>query len=385
MNYELIKDNVNEILPRLKVLTENVEESCTLPSEVVEILREAGCFRMNMPKKWGGPELTSMEQLTIIETVSAVSSEAGWCLMIGSDSGIYSGYLDDNAAKELYPSLDMVQAGWIYPGGKAIDMGDSYQVTGQWTFGSGIKHADRIAAGCIVFKDGEPKMRKNGDIEWIVVIGTQDDFTVVDNWNTTGLRGTGSHDYQTRNTMFEKRYCFSFLDDAKRDGVLWRRNDTFLRKMPGIPLGVCRGALDFVQEYLQLRRDFNTQVLIRESESAMTCVARCEMRFGAARAYLMHSVSELWQKLEAGETPSEKLRADICLSRVNVFRETRGIITDLYDLVGGPAIRKGKTPLDKAVRDAQTWCQHVVGKESSITASGNLLLNHKQSKGFPML
>lgn len=385
MNADSIRANVAEILPRLKSLTETAESECTLPRAAVELLREAGCFRMAMPKAWGGPELTTLEQLEIIETLSTVSSEAGWCVMIGCDSGIYSGYLDPTVAEQFYPSLDLIQAGWVYPGGKAIDNGDSYRVTGQWTFGSGIKHADRIAAGCIVFEDGKPKLREDGSHEWIIVLGTPDKFTLIDNWDTTGLRGTGSHDYHTRNTIFEKKHSFSLVEPAKREGTLWQRNDTFLRKMAGIPLGVCRSALDFAYDNLAEKRDFNTQALIRENEKVMETIGRAEMRYNAARAYLVQALSTQWQQLEAGQELSAKQRADVWLSRVNVFRETRDVICELYDLIGGGAIRKSKTPLDKAMRDAFTWCQHVVGKESGITAAGNLLLNDKPTKGFPML
>lgn len=385
MDYSQILSNVNEILPELERLTKNVEQEARLPREAVELLRRSGCFRMCMPKSWGGPELTTLQQLTIIETLSKVSSEAGWCVMIGSDSGIYSGYLAETVAEALYDSLDLIQAGWVYPGGKAIDLGDKYRVTGQWTFGSGITHADRIVAGCIVFQDGKPKLLDNGEPEWIVVIGKPDDFSVIDNWDTTGLRGTGSHDYHARNVLFPKDHSFSFNDKAVRNGVIWKRNDTFLRKMSGIPLGVCRSALDFVHEYLKEKRDFSTQNLVRESETVMSVVARSEMRYAACRSYLLSSLEQQWSCLEKDEPLTDQLRSDVWLSRVNVFRETREIISELYDLIGGAAIRKSKTPLDKALRDSYTWCQHVVGKETGFQAVGNLLLNQRKTKGFPML
>ncbi len=385
MNYEEIINNVEAILPELKRLSSEAEQSCRLPSEMVSLLKKAGCFRMCMPKTWGGPELTSLQQIQVIEKLSSVSSEAGWCVMIGSDSGIYSGYLDKDVAETLYPSLDMVQAGWVYPGGKAIDMGNSYRVTGQWTFGSGIQHADRIVAGCVVFKDGKPSVLEDGRKEWIVVIGKQEDFSIVDNWDTTGLRGTGSHDYMTRNRIFPKEHSFSFLNDAVRDGVLWSRNDAFLRKMSGIPLGVCRSALDFSYQYLEEKRDFNTQELFRSSAKVQETMGRCELKYSSAKAYMNQALEKQWDMLSKGQSLDNKIRADVWLSRVNVFRTCREVIVELYDMIGGSAIRVGKTPLDKALRDSNTWCQHVVGKESGIEASGNLLLNDKVSLGFPML
>jgi alkylation response protein AidB-like acyl-CoA dehydrogenase len=385
MNFQEISANIETALPYIKPYLPRLEVDCTLPRDLVTILKETGCFRLCMPKIWGGPELTSVEQLLIIEQLSKISSALGWCVMIGCDSGIYSGYLDDKVARELYPSLDMVQAGWVYPGGKAIEIAGGYTVTGQWTFGSGIKHADRIAAGCVVMEDGKPRLRSDGKPEWIVVIGTQDDFTIIDSWDTTGLRGTGSHDYYTKNCFFKKEHSFSFLDDAKREGLLWKQNDTFLRKMAGIPLGVCRNALDFVAIYVSERNDFNSQQPLKSLPHVQAKIAEAEMKYAAARAYLFESISQQWHQLEKNQPLNKHLRSHIWLSRLNVFRTTREIILELYDLVGGPAIRHEKTPLEQALRDSVTWCQHIVGKENGLAAAGNMLLNEVQSDGFPMI
>lgn len=385
MDYEQIRANVDAVLPAIRSYVDEIEEKRTLPVDLVQKLKQAGCFRMCMPRSWGGPEMTTPQQLEIIEKISAVNSAVGWCVMIGCDSGIYSGYLEEQGAKQLYSDLDMVQAGWVYPGGKAILVGDSYKVTGRWTFGSGIKHADVISAGCIIFEDGKPKLGADGSPKWVVVLGKQEDFTIDENWDTTGLRGTGSHDYHTKDRLFKVAHSFSFLERAKRPGLIWKRNDTFLRKMAGIPLGVCRNVLDYVQEYVSGRRDFNTQQPMRSLSHVQRKIGECELKYGACRSYLYDSLARQWSCLEKGEEISNRLRADVWLSRVNVFRTTREIISELYDLVGGGAIRKGKTPLEQAFRDSATWCQHVVGKESGIEAAGNLLLNDQVSVGFPMI
>lgn len=385
MDYQEISENIDSFLPELKAYVNDMEENCTLPGAVVEMLKNAGCFRMCMPRSWGGPELTSLEQISIIEKLSSVSAAVGWCVMIGCDSGIYSGYIEDYAARALYKNLDTVQAGWIYPGGKAVTTEDGYLVTGRWTFGSGIKHADVISAGCIVFEGGKPKIGDNGKPEWIVVLGTQEDFEIDDNWDTTGLRGTGSHDYHTQNRFFKREHAFSFLKPGYRDGVIWKRNDTFLRKMAGIPLGVCRNSLDFVHEYIKEKKDFNTQTPLRDVASVQRKLGECELKYGACRSYLYDALGRQWAMLEKDQKLTREVRADVWLSRVNVFRSTREIILDLYDLVGGSAIRKGKTPLDNALRDSITWCQHVVGKESGLEAAGKLLLNNEIMDGFPMI
>ena len=70
--------------------------------------------------------------------------------MIGCDIGYYSSFLDDAAARTLWPDLDMVTAGWVLPAGTARRVDGGYLVDGRWSFGSGCTHADVIVGGCVV-------------------------------------------------------------------------------------------------------------------------------------------------------------------------------------------------------------------------------------------
>ena len=147
MSVSEICANARALSGYLREKATEIEEARRLPAEVVARVREAGLFRLTMPKIWGGPEFSTIEQVEIIEEVSRANSAVGWCVMIGCDSGIYSGFLDDAAGRKLYPHLDMSTAGWVWPAGRADRVDGGYRVSGQWMFGSGITHADVVSAG----------------------------------------------------------------------------------------------------------------------------------------------------------------------------------------------------------------------------------------------
>ena len=50
----------------------------------------------------------------MIEALARADASIAWCSFIWCDSGIYSGYLDDAVAREMYPRLDMATSGWVY-------------------------------------------------------------------------------------------------------------------------------------------------------------------------------------------------------------------------------------------------------------------------------
>ncbi|MFT7222446.1 MAG: hypothetical protein ACI8Z1_004073 [Candidatus Azotimanducaceae bacterium] len=113
-----ILENAVRLAPWLSTRSDEIEQARGLSSDVVDALRAAGVFQMNMPLFWCGPELISTEQVRAIEAQSLGDASLGWCVMVGCDSGLYCGYLDDEVARHLYPHPDVIQArGFIRQGG----------------------------------------------------------------------------------------------------------------------------------------------------------------------------------------------------------------------------------------------------------------------------
>ena len=61
----------------LSAKSDEIEAARRLTPEVVAAMHEKGLFRLNMPEIWGGPELTSMAQVEVIEEISQGDASAG--------------------------------------------------------------------------------------------------------------------------------------------------------------------------------------------------------------------------------------------------------------------------------------------------------------------
>ena len=105
------------------------------------------------------------------------------------------------------------------------------------------------------------------------------------------------------------------------------------------------------------------------------------MTLGAARAYVFSAMEREWSRLEKNAQPNVRERADAWLSRVNAAQAARDIIRMLYDAVGSAAIYSERSPLDRALRDAETFCQHIVSQRKTLEMIGAMLLN----AGTPVL
>lgn len=374
MTYAEIYANACALNGYLRQKSAEIDQARKLPSEVVERLREAGMFRLMMPTAWGGPELRPSEQVEIIEELAKANASAAWCVMIGHDSGFFAGYLDEGAAREIFPRLDMVTAGSVMPTGRAERVEGGYRVTGQWSFGSGVSHADVVGLSCVLFENGAPVMKSKSTPVTCGMLTPAAKVEVIDNWHTTGMRGTGSSDYRAKDLFVAERFLFNLRPPARREGTLWRRATNFLPKVSGVPLGAARATIDHVVEMMQTKVEMPGGRPYKNIPRIQSAVAEAEMQLGAARAYVFSAMDREWERLEHHEEPTVRERADAWLSRVHAAQTARDIIRTLYDAAGSAAIYSERSLLDRALRDAETFCQHIVAQRKSLEMIGGMLL-----------
>ena len=379
-NVALVAEEIRE-----RDLSSEFDALRKLPEDVVEKLRQAGVFRMNMPKSWGGPEISPMDQIEVIETLSWGDASVGWCSFIWADSGIYSGYLEEDVARKLYPDLDIAQSGWVYPGGTAETVEGGYELSGHWIFGSGSNHCDRLAAGFVVVRDGVPVLDEStGRPAPKIALAKPEDFKLLDTWYTMGLRGTGSTDYVTEKLFIPSEHVFDLGGKAKREGAIWSRPDHFLRKMSGVPLGVARDSLDRAIDVLGGKVDRRSGMAYKDQPIVQQTIAEAEGKLGAARAYVFESVRNQWAKLQAGESLTERERAAVMISRQQAFQTGRQVCQMMFDLIGGEAIY-ARSRFERQLRDMNTGCQHIVAQAKTLQAPGALLLGSDTANDEIML
>ncbi|GII88720.1 hydroxylase [Sphaerisporangium siamense] len=368
--------------PLLRERSEEIERGRRLPQDVVELLRATGVFRVGMPKEWGGPELTFAQQCEVIEALSYGDASAGWCAMIGMDTWIYAGYLDQAVVDEMLADPDAITAGLIFPVGRADRVPGGYRVTGRWPFGSGVTHADWVVGGCAVYRDGAREPGPGGaPTNWRLMLARAGEFQQVDTWHTTGLAGSGSMDYQVTDLFVPEERSFDFMS-SRRSGPL-AAPDAFLSDAPGVPLGVARAALDHVRALASGRADRATGTPWPDSYRVQTVIGQAEMEITAARYAVYGTLNDLWQRLEADIEPTPDQQVSTALARVNAFRTARSVVSRLADLVGTASIYR-TSPLDRWLRDAHTMCQHILAQEQIVQSAGAHLLGGTPQAPFPL-
>jgi alkylation response protein AidB-like acyl-CoA dehydrogenase len=367
--------NARAVAPGLREEAAESERRRRLTPRAVELLRSTGVFRMPMPRAWGGPELDICTQAEILEELSAADGSAGWCAMIGSDGGFYTAALDDAVGRDLYPDLDSVTAGWIVPAGQLHRVPGGYRFEGRWQFGSGCTHADVIIGGARVLDGGEAVHTVEGRPELRIAMLRADEVEIIDTWHTTGLAGSGSHDYAIVDAFVpaERTFRFGDLGAPRRDGVLYAWPAMFFAALPAVPLGIARAGLEAAEDLLVDKILLPEMRPARDEGRVRAGVAQAHAMVGAARSYLFETLGDLWSTLEAGDQPSLRQRARLRGVHGYTLRACRDAVQILAETIGSASIRHS-CPIERHLRDLTTIGQHVLVQPRSMETAGALWL-----------
>lgn len=377
-----IVHNAEGLAPQVRRAADEIAASRRLPEPLVRDLRDAGMFRMPMPRSRGGPEMTPADQTRVVEILSTADPSTGWCVMIGSDAGFYSAFLDDVAAREVFTDLDAVTAGWLVPAGRAEVVDGGYRVSGRWSFGSSCLHADVIVGGCLVFDGDDMVIGPDGRPETRVAMAPASSWRILDTWYTTGLAGSGSNDYETTDLFVPREHTFSLFEPPVRDGALYAFPGMFFANTAGVPLGLARRAIDELKAIAAEKVLMPELTPMRDAPRVRSAVARAEMALGATRAYTYRTLDAVWDELvDRGELSMDR-RVELALSRIHAFRTAREVTQLMVDTAGTQAIY-ATSPLDRLLRDAITINQHLVAQERMAEIVGGLALG--DDSPFPFI
>lgn len=344
-----------------------------LPRSTVDALKAAGAFRMPMPSAWGGPELPIADMLLVIEELSYADGSAGWCAMIGCDSGFYAAKLDDAVAREVWDDLDLVTAGQTAPAGAAVRDGDGWRVSGRWAFGSGCTHADRMVGGAMLHEADGTQPTEGGLPAWRTFVLPVDEVTIHETWDPTGLAGTGSHDYSVDGAWVPDEHAMRPLEPPRRDGAIYALPWSFIVKGAGVPLGLARRALDELAAIAPAKLVLPELAVLADLDHLHDRLARSRALIGSARALVHDVVAAAWAEIERTGSLQQEGRADLRLAMVHCATAGRTAIDLVVDAATTAAIKRG-SPIDRAHRDVVTASQHLVVNDRVYGMVGRVLV-----------
>ncbi|MGW9045340.1 acyl-CoA dehydrogenase family protein [Streptomyces lydicus] len=349
-----VMDRVRAYAAGLPAYAQEIERTGRIPGGVLDGLKATGLLRAALPPALGGVEMTVPAITRAVDLLAEGDASVAWCAAVALNAALAVVSLPAEVFTELFPDPDLITATVLPPAGQSVRRDGGYLLSGRWTYGSGITHADRVLAG---FRTPEGAPR--------IAVFDAAHARVLDTWNPTGLRGTGSHDFEVTELFVPERHTFGLLPSGTRQQPLHLRADNLALKMAGVPLGIGRSALNAAREILAARRG----ALPRPGAPAD--LAHAESLIGAADAYVYATLEAAWAAQAAGLAPE---RGTAALARQFAHRACREAVQLLYDTVGSASVYTERTPLDRCLRDVITASRHVASSETILDGVGDLRL-----------
>ena len=368
--------DLKALLPKIKARRAEIEQARTLPADLAAALRETGIFAMGVPRALGGDEVSPLDTARVVETIAEADGSAGWVSMIGISGGQAAGYMQEAGAKEVFADPTVPTAALAGPIGKFTREDGGLRVSGHWQFASGIDHVEWIWVGGIVFENGAPVMTEHGpEIHHVTLPVSQG--TIVDTWHVSGLRGTGSKDYELEDVFVPEQHVWSLFDPSgHRPEPLYQVPVVSIfvgSTLAPVSLGIARGALNELTELAQTKVPTLSMAVLADRAVGQTDIARAEAKLGAARAFLYDALGDMWDTVLVGREPTMRQRALVRIAAVNAVETGAEVARTCNVLAGGGAIYD-TSDFQRHARDTEAILHHFTVSQHTWEDAGRALL-----------
>jgi 3-hydroxy-9,10-secoandrosta-1,3,5(10)-triene-9,17-dione monooxygenase len=337
-----------------------------LPDRSLHDLMAASLFGILQPACWGGSELDVRTFLEVGIELGRADPAAAWSFTVTESHFWIIGLYPEQAQQDVWGERPETLASTALDPARAqverVDGG--YRLRGEWAFSSGCDHGEWAILGGLVppAQDGQPPA-----LHWFML--PRPDYTIVDDWYTLGMRGSGSKSIAVSEAFVPEHRAVRTRDlmegrspgRAIHPGPLYR-----LPLVAGWPctfmgptIGAALGAYETWREHIQTRIKRATGTVQAENVPAQLRLAESWAQLDAAQTLLRYHVTEVMRIVSSGEELSVLQRAQMRLYFSYVLKTCIEAVDRLFASSGGSSIYDGSV-LQRYWRDLHTVGSHRV-------------------------
>ena len=347
-----------QLIPLLRERAQEDEANRTVNPDTVRRMKEAGLFRVYQPKKYGGYEMGQRAFAEVQMALAEGDMSVAWIFGVIGLHALHVGLMDERAAQDIWGEDDSVLIASPYmPGGKAVPVEGGYEFSGRWSYSSGCDHCDWTFLGGFV--NGDPT-------DYRSFLLPRADAKIVDNWQTTGLAATGSHDI-----VVEKAFVPEYRTHKMSDGFTGRNpsrawNDVPLYRMPfmlvflrGITssqIGALTHMTDLFTDYAKSKMFMGSSVA--KNPDAQLAVAQARAGIADLKSAMFANFAVMEEYAERDEMPPIDRRHQFRYQSAETAERCVKLAEGLLTIAGGGGVYN-QTGMGRIFRNMLTGRQHI--------------------------
>ena len=370
----------SELGPRISQHIFEEENNGRLSESVVNVLREAGFFKLYLPKSLGGWEVDPLTMAKVVEEVARHNTAAGWSLMVANTTLFMGGFFPEKGIEEIFGNNpEAFLAGSIHHPMRAERTEGGYLINGRNPLLSNAHEAHWIFVTAFVMENGQMKINA-GHPEIIGVAMQSKDCSIIDTWQTIGMRATDSNDVETKNVFVPDHLQFPLVPRIPPgrhfQGHLYRfpaAGANIACLLAPVTLAVARNAIDELKAIAGKKTALGSMVPIRERGVVQRKLGRAEALVQSGRAYLHDTLSTCWDRVKAGEEMTLEQKASLLLAATHTNQCCLEAVDLMYTAAGTNGIYT-RNKLAHYFSDAQVLRQHGFMNESRYETAAQVYL-----------
>ena len=254
-------------------------------------LHEAGLFRLLKPRRYGGLAANPALFYDCQNALAEKDLSSAWVFGVLSIQAFVLSLFPQQALDEVWGDDPAALASSSFaPAGTVEPVAGGYRLTGQWTYSSGSSFAQWALVGGLIPPAGAgapPQMR--------LFLVPRRDYAIIPNWETFGLRGTGSNDLRIDGAFVPEHRTLqpspplAMSTDPQREPIYrlpWLF--MFASCVSNLAIGAGRGAVTAFATFRAGQPGGG-------DEAGRIALARVHGAVEAANLTLQHNIGQLWQ------------------------------------------------------------------------------------------
>ncbi len=332
-----------ELAPRLHERAGEARRLRRVPDATMKDYDAAGLIRLAQPHRFGGFELGWDLLCEVTQILAAADGSQAWIARIMADHAQMVATFPAEAQEDVWGGNHMAHVSAAFdPVGRAHPVEGGFRFSGRHGFSSGIDHAQWIICGGYIVKGDE----LDGPHFFLV---PREDVTIIDDWHTIGLEGTGSKSFEAKDVFIPAHRRLDGGRARVGEGPGTAVNHAAVYRTPrggitstgfaALAVGMAQGVLQEWLAYTGPRKSRGMPV--GQKPGTQMIAARASAEIDAAEALYLGTIRSAMSRLEAGDKLSEM---DLMTSRRNVAFACKLALkagTRLFNAAGGRALYEG--------------------------------------------
>ena len=291
------------LAPLLRERAARCEDMRRVPEETVADYQAAGLTRVTQPLRHGGFEMTWDVLCEVSQVLAIACGSQAWFQRIMADHALLVATFPADAQEDVWgKNQNALTAASFDPTGRATRVEGGYLFSGRHGFSSGVDYADFVIVGGYIH-EGETRAGPH------FFLLPRSDITIIDDWRTMGLAGTGSKSFTIENKFIPDH---RFLDgkqsrEGRGPGTLVNKAAVYRTPRGGgitatgfaaLTVGMGKGVLEEWLRYTGPRKSRGTAIGALATTHMVAAEASAEL--DAAELLYLTTLRAAMDKLAAG-------------------------------------------------------------------------------------